>query len=129
MSNNRKVTNMMTEKIKRSLEWAVTAYRAEMGAWPACASELARFSFACGHDVHFDSFHTLHFKSESSGLLHLECVFAPGEDGWAESATLTLEAQERVDGLVWRTRCAWGSLRRVEAISFCEKRSAYRSAV
>jgi hypothetical protein len=119
----------MFENTKRLLEWNVTAYRAEKGIWPRTATELADFSRRCGHDLDFGPFHTLHFKPETQDVLHVECVFTPDGDGWAESETLRLEADERADGLIWKARYIWGTLRRVEAIRLCERSPLYRSAV
>lgn len=120
---------MIPETSKRRLGWMVALYRGELGVWPEEASELWSFARNKGWDVDWTHFHTIHFEFESEETLRLEYVLMPGPDGWAESGSATLWVKGHPDGLVWKTRWAWGPRRRVEVLSFCERARSYGTAV
>jgi hypothetical protein len=120
---------MIPEISRRKLGWIVALYRGENGVWPDAAFELASFACAQGLAMDWSHFHTVQFEYESEEKLRMEYVLSPGADGWAESGSATLLVKEHPDGLLWKTRWAWGPKRRVEVLSFCECARSYRTAV
>jgi len=120
---------MISEESLRQLEGLVAIFRSEKGAWPRTAFEVGLWAHSLGCELNWSSFHTIHFIPEAMGRLTMEYILSPGRDGWAQSGVLELTALGEREGLWWKKRRAWGPMRRVEVLSFCERPRPYQEAV
>jgi hypothetical protein len=120
---------MISEKSLRLLEELVAIFRSEKGVWPSSVFELSAWARSLGFEVNWSTFHTIHFIREAKECLTVEYIFSPDRDGWAQSGVLELTALRKTKEFLWKTRRAWGPMRRVEVLSFCERPRTYKEAV
>jgi hypothetical protein len=120
---------MIPEDIRQNLERWVTAYRHANEVWPLFAFELSMFAHAQGGSIDWSGFHQLHFLVENGSRLRLSYVLAPDDQGWSESGEARVIAREENGSLHWNAVWMWGTRRRVQVVSFCERATPYQTAV